>query len=219
MLRLSDPKCEGRYQVSHPLKFPVFLTRNELEKLFEAMGRPLIAQTSRLVSEDEIFVQPEEFFAAYERRDRAILSSVLTKDSGALYGMRQKDGRILVRSCQPVMQMHLFHFTLSHDRQECLQMAHGSGAIPWGIELFFPTRFRDPKTLKDCEVLKEERFVNRNILKAAQKWVRQNTIPTPLLIDGARKNQTFRLGKEKVSTINRYEPLIENGLKIEVLHD
>ncbi|MDN3507681.1 MAG: hypothetical protein P0S94_02035, partial [Simkaniaceae bacterium] len=118
MLRISDRSLEGSYQVSHPLKFPLFLVRSEMESLLAALGQPLIAQTSKLVSEDEIYVSVEAFLDAYERYitgkmeadDRAILSSVMTKNCDALYAMQQSDGRYLVRPCLPVMQLHLFHF-------------------------------------------------------------------------------------------------------------
>ena len=227
MLRLSDPKVEGPYQVSHPLKFPLFLSPSEMEKLLEELGNPLIAQTARVVDHDALYVTKEVFIEAYgryisgkvEEGDLAILSSVMTVSGDALYAIQREGSKVLVRPCKPVLQLHLFHFTLSHDRKECIQMAHGKGAIPWGIELVFPTRYRDPQTVKDYDVLKEEQFVNRNLCKKLQKWVRKNTMPTPLVIDGMRKNETFRMGKEMVNTINTYPPLVEQGLKVAVLHD
>jgi hypothetical protein len=80
-------------------------------------------------------------------------------------------------------------------------MILSQNSIFWGLQFSFPQVYQDPKTgaLKEAEV--------SPLFQAIRKWIRNTTVPTPMMVEGKRVNIPIRLGKRCFSWINRHPQL------------
>jgi hypothetical protein len=63
-----------------------------------------------------------------------------------------------------------------------------------------------------CKVADTPEFPNTSLFLALSRWVRQNTLPTPIFDGAKRINLPVRLGKRCFSWIGNHPRLIEKGL-------
>jgi hypothetical protein len=93
-------------------------------------------------------------------------------------------------------------------------IAQGKETITWGLQFSYPQVFQDPKSKSFSKVTNTLEFPNTALFLAQQKWMRQNTLPTPLIVQGKKINLPVRLGKRCFSWIEKHPHLIEKGFQI-----
>jgi hypothetical protein len=217
LLKNSHPQKEGVLAVSKWNHLPLLLSNEEMQSLLSCGG--YVFPIGRIISAEEMSQGKESFLENYSAALQAIfaakpmqndLTYAITTEPDDLYSMPVKNEKYLIRQRRPVIQSKKHQFILSADHSEILQNVCGEKTIPWGVQLSFPRLYQDPISM---EVI-EARGDNWGLFRAMQKWVRHNTIPTPFLIDGKKKNSTLRLGKQSVSWINQHPGLILSGIKV-----
>ena len=158
-------------------------------------------------------VEPEASFY------RSLFSPALTVTTDSLFSLPLSDEREIIRVSKPVIQLQAHYMSYSTVDKKFHSMVFGSDSISWGIQFSYPQLYRDDQT-KIVEAVKESpAFPNTHVFHALQKWVRQNTIPTPFHVktavgDESVVNVPMRLGKKCLSWINRHPHLIKKGISV-----
>ncbi len=221
-LRVSSVEKEGTYQASKWLKIPMLLDGMEMKSLFDFLGQHWIfpmtgfsdgssIPTAFFVSEYAGWIEGLKQGITPKDADlRRVLASALTGDLDSLWlqPIASRENQYLVKVSQPVVQMqaHFVHF--SSVDGEFRSMSISKESIFWGIQCSFPQVVQDPKTMDICQIKPDRIFL------MIREWVRENTRPTPFLIEGEKKNVPIRLGKQCFSWIHHHPDLQARGLKI-----
>jgi hypothetical protein len=231
MLRISSPKEEGLIQVSKALKVQVLLDEEEMRDLFAALGNFELFEVSRVVDANHGFVGKNTFletYAAYagalkegrlpdESLFKHFFSSVMTKEREILYAMPAGEKKFLIKALRPAVQLQTHHLLFSKLDGKFHSIAQGKDTISWGLQFSYPQIAQDPKTKVFCKVANSPEFPNTALFLALSRWVRQNTLPTPILDRDRRINLPVRLGKRCFSWIEKHPRLIEKGFRIACL--
>ena len=93
-------------------------------------------------------------------------------------------------------------------------MVFGLDSVTWGLQFSYPQLFMDGRTKEAFAVVESEEFPNTALFHQLQRWMRQNTLPTPFLVDGKRVNSPIRLGKACLPWINRHPQLAPKHLQV-----
>ncbi|NGX26847.1 MAG: hypothetical protein K940chlam6_00772 [Chlamydiae bacterium] len=220
---LSTPEKEGILQVSKSRKLPILLDVSEMRALFEMLSPFWIYDVSRPVDLEEAEIAPEAFLEGYARYVKGIqegalidenlpfFSAIFTTTKEILYAMPLSNGKNLIKSRLPVIQLQRHHFIYSDTFHSGVM---GKESITWGIQFSYPQLFLDPKTKAIGKVEKNEKFPNTEFFHRLTKWVRDHTRATPFCIGEKRVNQPMRLGKKCFTWINQHPGLKKKGLKV-----
>ena len=197
-------------------------------ELFAALEPFAIYEVSRVVGKAHGKVEKEAFLQAYQSYVSALkegrlpeetplkpsFSSVWTTRSEALYAMPVGEEKYLVKAIRPILQLQTHHLIFSALDRKFHSVAQGMDTIPWGLQFSYPQIFQDPQTKDFSKVVDNDEFPNTALFLALSRWVRQNTLPTPMIDQGKRVNLPVRLGKRCFSWIERHPRLIEKGFSI-----
>lgn len=222
MLRISTPQAEGVMQVSKALKIPVLLDDEEMRELFKALGHFLIYDMSRLVGKEHGRVDKEvflEFYSVYikslkegllpdESLCKPLFSSIFTSQEEVLFAMPVGDEKYLIKSIRPVVQLQTHHLFFSKVDEKFYSLAQGKDTITWGIQFSYPQIFQDPKSKEFKKTSTHTEFTNTPLFLALSRFVRQNTLPTPLIYQEKQTNLPVRLGKRCFSWIANHPQLL-----------
>ena len=122
------------------------------------------------------------------------------------------EGETLLRIRGPVVQLRPHRFSYSAVDGKFRSMVMGTQTISWGVQFSYPQFCQLP----DASVHQvNDSFPNTAVFKQLQRWVRHNTIPTPLKVDGTRTNVPIRLGKNCIPWIHRHPHLIQQNIIVE----
>lgn len=227
LLKVSTPAIEGSLHVSKLLKLPVLFDVEELAALFKEIEREFqnfyIFPVAEIVPKGQEVISKEEFLAKYAlylkclktgevpdpRLFRTFFSSVLTLTPESVYVIDINGISSLIKPIHPIVQMQTHHFAYSSQDQTLRSMVFSKESISWGLHFSYPQLFQHPKTQEIGKVLQEEGYPNTPLFKKIQKWVRVNTMATPLKIEGNLMNATFRIGKKCFAWIDNHPQLKE----------
>lgn len=215
-LRVSTPEKEGVYQGSKYLKFHVLCSAQELEKLFHQLSPFWIYRLTGLSDAEPI--GQDRFLAVYDSwieglkqgnvpTDAALkelLACAFTADLEALWKQPVPGNRFLVKVAKPLVQVQAHFFTYSPIDGVFRPMTMGSESIFWGLQFAFPQIYQDPKTMELREVEESE---NAQLFQKIKQWVKDETRPTPFLVEGQKINVPIRLGKSCFSWIFQHPQL------------
>lgn len=220
------PTLSPPFQASKWLTTALLIDADEMKELFESFGPFWIVRTSGIIEAEKEIIKVEEFLEVYklyledllagrhltDSRMRPYFSSILTTTLNALYKMELKQG-FLIKVEKPViqLQMHQFDYLLADHSYR--SMVFGDQCISWGLQFSYPQLFQD-ELLKVHDVKEGEQFPNTGLYKQLQRWVRQNTIPTPFEYNEKRTNVPIRLGRNCLGWINRHPQLLQKGLRV-----
>jgi len=221
-MRLSHPEVEGTIQASKWLSCRALLDAKEMEALLSFLPSFSIYNVSELVDLQTARFSIEDFLAKYidyvatikaglipdQVLFKPYFSASFSATSKALYAMKVKDGKYIIKAKEPVVQLSLHHFTYCFEQQKFHSMIHSEEAVTWGLQFSFPQLYANSNDNDIVEVYKDENNPNTILYKALSKWIRSHTTPTPFMIEGKQKNATFRLGKESFAWAKKH-PQIE----------
>lgn len=223
---------EKPLQASKWLQSQALLSKNELTNLFKfletSLGTLYLYYCGAVCSKEKGATSKEEFLETYgayiqslmdgKEPDlslyRSLLSPSLTITTDALYTIPVGEDRQIIRISRPVIQMQAHNIDYSTVDKKFHSMVFGSDSIAWGIQFSYPQLFQDNETRQVEQVKKGKAFPNTELFQLLQKWMRQNTIPTPFIADGKAVNVPMRLGKECLPWINLHSQLIKKSISV-----
>ena len=212
-LRISTPEKEGIFQGSKWLKFQVLCDREELKCLFEKLEPfsifPLTGMSSGKATEKGDFLriygewieQLKQGKPPSDESLRKLLAAVVVREEGALWLQEIPGKGYLLKVCKAVLHLQAHYFTYSRADGVFRPMSMGERSIFWGLQFSFPQIYQDGKTAEIKEA--EENL----LVKLLRVWLREETRPTPFLVDGKKVNVPIRLGKQCFSWIGRHPQL------------
>jgi len=229
-LRIALSGSEPPMQASKWLQHQVLVDADEMEALFQELGNFSIYHVSGLVKSGEEEISKPKFLDSYrqyvqdlkqgkmpsESAYRQIFSSVFTCSPDILYAIAVGENQYLVRISRPVIQLQAHRMDYSPLDGRFRSMVLGSESIVWGLQFSYPQIFENPLTHEVEQVRDTADFPNTQLFKKLQKWIRNNTVATPFLVDGKKINVPIRLGKHCFSWINCHPQLLAKDLKVQV---
>ena len=224
LIRRSSPEIEGQLQGSKARKFPILIDLGEMQALLNAIGEMEIFDASRPVNESESIISQSKFLKAYrtyiegikagklidEDPLRPFFSSFFSSERASVYAMELPNGKLLLKTTSPIIQLKRHHFIFSGGEFHSGVM--GKESVSWGIEFSYPSLFLDPKTKAIVKV--DGSFPNTALFQRLAKWVRCATLPTPFLFDGEQVNVPMRIGKNCLEWINNHPSLKARSLYV-----
>src|ERR1700722_1912206 len=147
-LRIVDAHSQSQMEASKWLKIQVLAEATEIAALFQVFGNFEIYPTGVLLQPGEGLLSKEKFLEVYDYyagslkrgeipKDelyRPYFNSVFTMESDFLYAMQTPDGRHLVRTSRPVIQLQTHSLDYSAHDQKFHPMVFGKDSILWGIQ-------------------------------------------------------------------------------------
>lgn len=216
-------------QASKWLKSQALIDGQEMRRLFEALGSFHLFLSGILCNRGQEELSRKHFFDRYDAyieslkagelpdpsAYRQVFSPVMTKTTDALYAVLMGEDQQLVRVSKPVIQLQAHHMGYSREDGQFRTMVFGSDSIPWGIQFSYPQLYQDNET-KDVELTRHStQFPNTELFHLLQKWMRNNTIPTPFHVNDEVVNVPVRLGKQCLDWINRHPSFAAKGISVE----
>ena len=83
-----------------------------------------------------------------------------------------------------------------------------------GIQFSYPHLYQDPLTRNVETIRNTPEYPNTELFHLLQKWMRQHTIPTPLIAEEKLINIPIRIGKLCLTWINKHAQLISKDIYI-----
>ena len=189
------------YKVSKWLTASMLLSLGEMTHFFETLGDFTLVKTGEILDESG-HTSKEEFLKLYEtyllslNNDNAIRlpSFLICFDEEDVYSLQTASGKFIQYPKKPLIQIREHKFQITSDLR-VQTMVFGKESIRFGLIFSYPQIFFDNETKKIVETLKDKENPNTIAFHKIQKFVRDHTKPTPLIIEGLKKNATFRIGK------------------------
>ncbi len=216
--RVSTPAVEGQFQAAKWIKIQALVDETELAELFQEPF--FIYPLSGTYPLDAFPVDKKGYLDHYrtfidalkeghlpkENRELNVVAWVRSPDS---VWLQQIPGeRYMVKPCEPFVQVQIHQMGFSELDQEFRPMVLSQNSIFWGLQFSFPQVYQEPKTMNLQESEDSELF------QAIRQWIRNSTLPTPMMVHGKRVNIPMRLGKKCFSWINKHPQLINKGLSV-----
>jgi hypothetical protein len=199
--------------------------------LCKALGEFSIYEVSRVVGRDHGYVEKEKFLHAYSLyiqalceglagdalSNHSIFSTIFTRSSEFLYAMPVGETGFLVKPTLPVIQLQTHAIIYGIDGQ-FRSVARGKNTISWGLQFSFPQIYKDPKTKSILNTSHHPASLNRALFLTLSQWVRENSVPTPILPPQPAPLRKIylpmRIGKRCFAWINRHCDLQRDHLQI-----
>lgn len=196
------------------LKLPLLIDSDEMSDLLSTCEHSIYI-VGQLLPKKELIISKEMFLESYRTYIAALMQGIepeklfapafsATEDA---FKTITSDQRSLLKAVLPVVQMQP-HTIDSQFRS----MVYGTDVISWGVQFSYPMLFHNPITEQVEKV--DDSFPNTPLFGAFRKWVRHNTVPSPFLVDGKRRNIPIRLGKKCFSWIANHPGLKKRGMSI-----
>lgn len=200
-----------------------FLDPKEMFSLLETLSPVEMFNVSGVVSPGNEQIDCEQFLSLYEEYFSAVLekegidlsayrkafTTAWTRGKEAISFTETKDHRKILRANRPVLQLQMHQFRYDHQLEKFFAMSCGKGNISWGIQISFPMIFQKGPGEPVVQVKKGD--TQFDLYTSLVRFLRKETLPTPFLIDGKRKNATFRIGKKVLSDIEGNLPQLEKA--------
>lgn len=149
-----------------------------------------------------------------EMQYRHVFSTIWTVSQDLIYTVPMGEDQQIIRISKPVIQLQAHRMNFSAIDGKFRSMTFGPDSITWGIQFSYPQIFQDNETKENFDVNISDAFPNTQLFQNLQKWVRNNTSPTPIIINDKQINIPMRLGKQCFSWINKHPQLSPKGLTI-----
>ncbi len=209
------------------LQHPVLLEVEEMRALLTELGQFGIYNTDRISLLGDEKMPPEEFLEAYtyyvgelkagrlpeDRYYRLAFSAALSASDQVFHVRPVEGGRQLLKAVRPVVQMQPHTFDYFPADNKFRSMVFGKQAVVWGIQFSYPQVYQDPYTRAFIDVAKS-REPNTELFRRLQLWLRRETLATPFLLGGERRNAPIRIGRQVLPWIARHPQLAAKGMGV-----
>lgn len=228
-LRMSTIE-ETTLQASKWQKCQVLLDSEEMENLFESLGEFELYRCGSVTPEGESLLSQAQFLEKYQEYVselkkggipdvnvyRPFFSAIMTSTPDAIFAIPVEGNKELVRVAKPIVQLQVLNVHYSTLDGKFHGGVFGKDSIVWGLQFSYPQLYQDPKT-KQVEQVRNDtkQFPNSLLFSRLQKWMRQNSIPTPFIAQGVKVNVPIRIGKRALSWINTHPQLIRENLSVD----
>lgn len=213
-------------EASKWLQVQALLDMDEIVNLFQALGNFKMYRIGALLDLNETELSLDQFLECYrsyistlkegkipqELDYRLAFTSVISVSPDMLQVVPVEGSKQIIKVVKPVIQIQVHRLGYSVVEEKFRPMVKGKESITWGIQFAYPQLFQESEEV--FKVDESELFPNTRLFHTLQKWMRQNTIPTPFLVDGKKMNVPIRLGKKCFSWINRHPQLIEKNIQV-----
>lgn len=225
---LSIKTTQVPYHASKWLSVGMLVDFEEMHDFLRVLGPFFIYPLGAVVPKGQDQIKKEDFLTVYqsymealkqgrvpeEGSFRSAFSCALSLKEDCLYALAVGEDRQLVRILKPVVQMQAHTLDYSPADGKFRSMVLGQDSILWGLQFSYPQLYEDPETRAPQKV--DSRYVNSALFRQIQKWIRENTIPTPFVVKGDVINVPMRLGKQCLAWINNHPHFLKKGLKVKV---
>lgn len=236
----SSTTAEKPLQASKWLQIQALLSKNELAELFKFLDSSCVDKNAdktfylyacgTVCSKGEGEISKNTFLTIYGNYIdhlmqgklpdptfyRTAFSPAITVSTDTLFTIPVGDDRQIIRISKPVIQLQAHNMDYSTVDKKFHSMVFGMDSIPWGIQFSYPQLYQDNQT-KQVEIIKKsQEFPNTILFQTLQKWMRQNTIPTPFIAENTSINLPIRLGKECLSWINHHPSLVKKNITVKM---
>lgn len=218
-------------QASKWLQLQMLLDAAEMEALLQEMGDVRIFLVGKVLSRGEELLSKEQFLENYRsylsrlkdkdslealEKDRGWMSAAFTLSEEALFSTPVAGDKVLVRALKPLVQAQQHKIGYSALENQFRPMVLSKESIHWGLQFSYPQLYMNETTKQVEKVLQLPHLGNTELFRSIQKWVRENTIPTPFFVKGEKIRVPMRLGKACLSWINEHPQLLALGIQVVV---
>ncbi len=183
-------------QASKYFLYHVLISPKEMESLISFLPLFNIYNVSEVTTEKKI--SKEAFLSLYRqymeeaaRGEFPSFSAAWSLDEEAIECKEVRPGMFFQKAIRPVIQLRAHYYSISG--KEVNPMSFGKKSIPWGVQFGFPLLYRDPETKEVIEPLKKGGG-NLPLFQALKAWMRTNTRPVKMFIEGEEVMTTLRKG-------------------------
>ncbi len=189
-----------QYLVSKFLYARMLLAPLEFQELLNLYRGASFFPTGRVLSvgeenltEEAIFEEYQAYFSSLKSSEAKPLSpKLLTKDKDALYRQELSSGKFLFKPILPLIQVSEHRLVVTSDGR-IEPMVYGSSTVRFGVQFSFPTLFMDEGVPQ--AVLKEKKYLNSELFRLIQRFVRDKTEPASFIVQGKKIVTPLRIGK------------------------
>lgn len=223
---------EGALKISSFIKIPLLLETEEMEKclafLIEKEGDLSFYNTFSVCDENQGIYQPNAFLEKYRsyidalkgknvgelRKSYPFFSHALSRTSDIFYEVSLENKKRVIKAVKPPIQLQPHEFTFSKESETFYSMVYSEKSVSFGVQFSYPNLFQDPHTHEVYNV--DETFPNTSLFKSLRLWIRENTSPTLLVVNGKRFNLPYRIGKNCLSWIGEHPQFKEHSIELYV---
>lgn len=216
------------YHASKWLSVATLIDINEMRSLFDYLGNFHLYSIGTVIGRDKSVLPHSTFLSCYEDYIHTIkkgqipedsfyrpfFASAMTVSNDHVYSLHVSSDSQIIRVSKPVIQMQAHNLDYSMADGKFHPMVFGKDSILWGIQFSYPQLYEDPDTHEVHKVIDSPQFPNTNLFRSLQKWIRENTVPTPFIVNDQVVNVPMRLGKQCFSWINQHPQFAKKGLKV-----
>jgi hypothetical protein len=209
-------------QASKWLSIQALLSPDEMGRLIEELGEFQIYPTT---PEPQPCIQKKrflQFYTAYcldlqngqlpdASHYRSLFSTFWSADEEAVVKIPVGENT-LCRAVHPVIQLQYHVMGYSPMDKKFRPMVMGQDSMAWGIQFSFPQLFQDPATKKIHKV--DQTFANTSLFQTLRRWMRENTVPTPFIVDGNAVNVPIRIGRDARLWVNQHPQLKRLSIRV-----
>lgn len=201
------------FQASKWLKLQVLLDKEEFVNLLTESKAQLFEIAGPLSLEQAAgrYQQYVEALSQGQTPPFDLFAWNWTLDPSALYLLDTGVSK-QVRIRKPVVQIGFHQMNYTPEDQTFRSNLFGHEMITWGLQFAFPQLYQDDETHEVHTVKNSQEFPNVALFRFLQKWLRENTIPTPF----EQCNASQRIGKKALSWIHRHPDLVKKGFKVKI---
>lgn len=219
---ISTPQQEGAFQAAKWLKLQALLDGDELALLLEALDPFWIVPLTPATSTEPAMQRAayvETYRNAIHRLQagdelhtfRDLPPTIWIRSPTSLWLQQIEGNRFLVRPQEPWVQVQLHQMTYSAEQKAFYPMSLAEEAIFWGLQFSFPGVYQEPRTLEFKEA---KGGLNWELFQILRRWIRENTVATPMHIEGEKMNLPIRIGKQCFAWIDSHPGLKRRALVV-----
>ncbi|CAM0117797.1 hypothetical protein [Rhabdochlamydiaceae symbiont of Dictyostelium giganteum] len=226
MISLPQSKKPPAFSVSKWLKQQVLLDQEEMRLCLEWIAPLHIYAVGSILPLESLEVQKQEFLEEYALYishlqdgvfmdpSRRVISSVLTRDRGAIYPEEIRPNGWMAKLAAPLIQLQHHKFFPSKVDHKIHPMVMSLDAVSWGLQFGFPQIFFDPVQGTYQKTWGDKTFSNAAVFSELLKWLRNHSVPTTFLWEGVKINTPIRLGKNCFKWIEAHPQLKNHGITV-----
>lgn len=215
------------YNASKWLSVAFLIDEPEICTLFESLDEFQIFPVGSVVSQETGPLSHDAFIKCYgdyiqalkkglvpeDSMYRSVFTSIFTVSEDHVYAFPVGAHQQLIRVAKPVIQVQAHQMDYSKADGKFRSMVLGKDSILWGLQFSYPQLFEDSKTHEALKV--DLKYPNTKLFRSIQKWMRNNTVPTPFIVGQRLINVPIRLGKNCFSWINQHPQFAQKALKVD----